>query len=97
MIDDISGVKIKATTVEAILGAVHLEGGEVALGRAMEKLGLIDHAVLQARENTISPGLFKVPLLDNYLEQTSASSPSILAKGVASSRGKLATTLSISS
>lgn len=34
--------KMMATTVEAILGAVHREGGADALGRVMERLGIVD-------------------------------------------------------
>lgn len=36
-----------ATTVEAILGAVHLEGGDVALGRVMYRLQLDRHVYLE--------------------------------------------------
>ena len=32
--------KTMATTVEAILGAVHVDGGDAALGMVMAKLGL---------------------------------------------------------
>ncbi|KAF1963887.1 hypothetical protein BU23DRAFT_495047 [Bimuria novae-zelandiae CBS 107.79] len=37
--------KTMATTVEAILGAVHVDGGDAALGMVMAKLGLT-HALL---------------------------------------------------
>jgi ribonuclease III len=37
--------KTMATTVEAILGAVHVDGGDAALGLVMAKLGLT-HALL---------------------------------------------------
>lgn len=42
-----------ATTVEAILGAVHWDGGDEALGQVMERLGLT-HSLLQSR-NVLSP------------------------------------------
>ena len=37
-----------ATTVEAILGAVHLDGGEEALAAVMERLGLTHELLVQA-------------------------------------------------
>ncbi|KAI0167585.1 hypothetical protein BJ166DRAFT_590091 [Pestalotiopsis sp. NC0098] len=36
-------VKGKATLIEAVLGAIHLEGGDAALGSAMKRLGLTSH------------------------------------------------------
>ncbi|KAF7539271.1 hypothetical protein G7054_g2278 [Neopestalotiopsis clavispora] len=45
-LDSHSKVKPKATLVEAVLGAIHLEGGDAALGRAMKQLGLTSHQCL---------------------------------------------------
>lgn len=39
--------KTMATTIEAILGAVHRDGGDAALEKVMERLGLT-HALLEA-------------------------------------------------
>lgn len=45
-LDSHSKVKPKATLIEAVLGAIHLEGGDAALGRAMKQLGLTSHQCL---------------------------------------------------
>jgi ribonuclease-3 len=42
-----------ATTVEAILGAAHVDGGDAALGHMMERLGLT-HALLEAVTYTLA-------------------------------------------
>jgi dsRNA-specific ribonuclease len=47
MSNHLARIKAKATMVEAILGAVHLDGGDVALHSAMEKLSLLDHSELR--------------------------------------------------
>lgn len=49
--------KIMATTVEAVLGAVYLDGGEDALGRVLETLN-VTHEFLKAVTFTPSPPLF---------------------------------------
>ncbi|ETS76173.1 hypothetical protein PFICI_11560 [Pestalotiopsis fici W106-1] len=41
--------------VEAILGAIHLEGGDAALERAMKKLGLLEHPYLPEDGQAAAP------------------------------------------
>jgi hypothetical protein len=63
-----------AATVEAILGAVHCDGGDQALGQVMETLGLT-HDLLESGNVLSLPMLLIMTLLEVVMLRTSPYPP----------------------